>query len=81
MSAFTKLLKDILTGIDQETYDSGRVLCLCSFLIYFIIAIATTAMGKPWSPIDFSAGIGTMAVGFGINLHMKRLTEPQPKGD
>lgn len=72
-----KLLKDILTGIDQETYDSGRVLCLLSFIIYYAMALGGIILDKPWGAMDFAGGIGTIAVGFGINLRLKRSTEPK----
>ena len=71
-----KLCKDILTGVDNETYDISRVLCLMAHGIYFALAIASFVIEKPWAPLDFASGIGTMAVGFGVNLHLKRATEP-----
>lgn len=73
-----KMLKDILTGKDNETYDNGRVLCVASFVVYFIMALASLH-ATPWSAVDFSAGIGAMAVGFGLNLKFKRDTEPECK--
>ena len=79
MEALSKLVKDILTGVDKETYDNGRVLCLCSFFIYFVMAIGSLGESQPWTAMDFAGGIGAMAVGFGINLHIKRHTEPQPR--
>lgn len=72
-----KLIKDILTGIDKETYDNGRVLCLLSFLVYYALALASVVSHNPWTPLDFAGGVGTMAVGFGVNLHLKKSTEPK----
>jgi hypothetical protein len=71
-----KFWRDILTGIDGQTYDNGRVLCFMSYMVYFGLAIAALAIGKPWQPMDFASGVGTMAVGFGVNLHLKKSTEP-----
>lgn len=76
-----KLLKDILTGIDNETYDNGRVLCLMSYLVYFTMALGSVVMKAPWPAMDFAGGIGTIAVGFGINLHLKKSTEPERQAD
>jgi hypothetical protein len=73
------MLKDILTGIDNETYDNGRIICLLSFIIYFCMALGSIVVDEPWAPMDFASGIGTMAVGFGVNLHLKRYTEPPEK--
>lgn len=74
-----KLIKDILTGIDNQSFDNGRVVCLISFLVYYVMAIVGMCMGHPWSAIDFASGIGAMAVGFGINLRLKHNTEPSQK--
>ena len=74
-----KLIKDILTGKDGETYDSGRVLCLVSFLVYFALAFIGASDGEPWTALNFASGAGTMAVGFGINLKVKQSTEPDHK--
>lgn len=76
VSEFNKMLKDILTGIDNETYDNGRVVCLLSYLVYFAMGIASYIIQHPWAPMDFAAGCGTMAVGFGANFHLKKSTEP-----
>lgn len=69
-------LKNILTGIDNETYDNGRVLCFTSYIIYYMMALGNIFIDKPWSAMDFAGGVGTIAISFGINLHLKRHTEP-----
>lgn len=73
-----KWLTDILTGPDNRSYDNGRVIALASFVVYYILAFWASLRGHPWSPLDFSGGIGAMAIGFGANLHLKRHTEPKP---
>lgn len=78
---FSKIMSDILTGRDNETYDNGRFLALCSFAVYFMLAIGTLATGHPWQAMDFAGGVGTMAVGFGFNLRLKRSTEPRAKDE
>ena len=72
-----KLCTDILTGIDNRTYDGGRVLSLLSFLAYFVLAFASMYHHHYWTAMDFAGGVGTMAVGFGANLRLKQSTEPQ----
>lgn len=79
MNELFKIFKHILTGIDNETYDNGRVICLMSFIIYFCMALGSIIVDHPWMPVDFATGIGTMAVGFGVNLHLKKSTEPEKK--
>jgi hypothetical protein len=76
MNEFKKLLKDILTGIDNETYDMGRVTAILSFLTYLGIAIGNAIIGHPWSAMDFAGGVGTMALGVGAHLKLKSSTEP-----
>jgi hypothetical protein len=71
-----KVIKDILTGIDNETFDNGRVLCLLSYVIYFVLALASFYMLHPWGAVDFAAGVGAMGVGFGVNLKLKEGSEP-----
>lgn len=71
-----KVIKDILTGIDNETFDNGRVLCLLSYIIYFILAIVSFDMLHPWGAMDFAGGIGAMGVGFGVHLKLKEGSEP-----
>lgn len=79
MKEIYKMFKDILTGIDKETYDNGRVLCLLSYIVYFVMALGSIIVGEAWNALDFASGIGAMAVGFGIHLNLKSGTEPQGK--
>jgi hypothetical protein len=72
-----KILKDILTGIDNETYDNARVLCFFSHFVYFAMSIINFCINKTWVPMDFASGVAAMAVGFGIHLYMKKDTEPK----
>lgn len=74
-----KIMKDILTGIDNHSYDNGRVVCAISFLVYYIMAISSLCSIHPWTAMDFAGGVGAMAVGFGVNLRLKRHTEPKRK--
>jgi len=71
-----KIFRDILTGADNTTYDQGRVLCLLSHIVYYVMAGVGYAIEKPWAPMDFASGIGTMVVAFGVHLYLKKDTEP-----
>ena len=81
MTEFKKLLKDILTGADNETYDNGRFFCFISHIVYYVMAFLSYVVDKPWSPVDFAAGVAAIAVGFGIHLNLKSGTEPKGKID
>lgn len=74
----SKITKDILTGVDNQTFDNGRVMCVLSFIVYFFMAGYGVIQSHNWNPLDFASGVGTMAVGFGVNLSLKKSTEPTP---
>ena len=74
-----KFIRDILTGVDNETYDHGRVMSLMSFMSYIGYGIGNLIMQHPWSAIDFASGLTALAVGFGVHLKLKSDTEPQAK--
>jgi len=79
MKIMRKLFRDIFTGIDNHTFDNGRVLCFASFFVFFTLAIINSVQGHSWGAMDFAGGDAAIAVGFGINLRLKRKTEPQRK--
>jgi hypothetical protein len=72
-----KLLTDIMTGVDNKTFDNGRVLSITSFISYYVLALINILEGHSWSAMEFASGIGAMAVGFGIHLKLKSDTEPK----
>jgi hypothetical protein len=74
-----KILKDILTGADNESYDHGRVLGLMTFVMYFGLAVTALVINHSFDPMNFAGGASTMAVGFGIHLKLKSDTEPPCK--
>jgi len=72
-----KIVKDILTGADNETFDHGRVMGLLSYIVYFVLAFFDLINDHKWAAMDFASGVSAMAVGFGINLKLKSDTEPK----
>lgn len=73
----TRFVKDVLTGVDNQTYDGGRVLCFLSYSVYFGLSITNFMTTHIWSAMDFSGGVSAMAVGFGLHFYMKKDTEPR----
>jgi hypothetical protein len=71
-----KILRDILTGSDNVSYDCGRVLYFASHVAYFAMGFVSYLSDRPWGPMDFASGISTMAVAFGIHMYMKKDSEP-----
>lgn len=66
-----KWVKDMLTERDNETFDIGRFLCLISYIVYFVMALILSFTSHAWGALDFSGGIGAMAISFGIHFKMQ----------
>lgn len=79
MNMMRKMIKDILTGADNHSFDNGRVMCVLSFLTFFVMALISVRSEHAWGAMDFAGGVSAMAVGFGFNLRLKRSTEPKKK--
>jgi hypothetical protein len=72
-----KMFKDILTGIDNETYDHSRVVGLGCLVGYFIVGFVNMIHANQiWSAIDFASGISAITIAFGIQIKLKENTEP-----
>ena len=71
-----KLLNDILTGLDGETYDIGKVLWVLGVLVYLFLSIAALFKGQLWSPGQYGLGLGAVLAGGGAAMKLKIGTEP-----
>ncbi len=71
-----KLFRDILTGADNASYDCGRVFYFASNLAYMAMGFTSYVSNHPWGAMDFASGVSTMAVAFGIQIYMKKDSEP-----
>jgi hypothetical protein len=67
-----KVFKDMLTDGTNENFDLVSIICLLSYIIYFTLSANSALNGHSFSGMDFSGGIGTMAVGFGINFKLAK---------
>jgi hypothetical protein len=74
----SKFIKDILTGIDGQSYDLGRVLLTLGCLTMIFGAGKIIWTGS-LDFVAFGAGFGGLLVGGGGLLALKRQTEPQTK--
>lgn len=79
MSAIFKFLKDLLTGIDGESFDIGRVLWALAFLVGLGLAVYCTVMGKPFDLQQYGIGVGALLLAGGGSLRLKSSTEPGEK--
>lgn len=72
--------KDMLTGIDGESYDILRVLALAS--VVNAMALQTYVVvwkGQPFDMQSFGVGLGVVFASVGAALSLKAKTEPDPK--
>lgn len=70
-----KLVKDLFTGIDGETWDLGRILLALGCTIMSVGGIDVIVTGS-LDFVAFGGGFGGLLAGGGALLMMKRDTEP-----
>lgn len=75
-----KLLKDCLTGKDNQTYDIGRVLWFLSVLVFLILSTWDCWLDHDFKPADYGTGLGLVLAAGGGALWLKRDTEPSNQG-
>lgn len=73
-----KFLRDLFTGVDNSTYDLGRILLALGCLTMIAGACRVIWMGA-LDFVAFGGGFGGLLTGGGALLLMKRQTEPQTK--
>jgi hypothetical protein len=74
-----KFLKDILTGIDGESYDVGRVLWALSVLIGLGLSVYSTVFKVAFDLQQYGIGAGALLAAGGAGLWAKAKTEPGEK--
>lgn len=74
-----KILSDLFTGIDNQTYDLGRVMWAASLFSFLVMALGHVFWSHQLDYISCSAGITAINAGSAGSLAMKRKTEPQPQ--
>jgi hypothetical protein len=66
-----KLLKDCLTGPDNETYDVGAIAFLFSLFALFIFQAIEVTKGHDFDPVQFGACISTICLGYAPYFYIK----------
>lgn len=70
------MIRHLLTGADNQTYDIGRVLWAKLVLAYIGMTVWQVAIGHPMDPMTWATGAGAiLAAGAGA-LRLKETTEP-----
>jgi hypothetical protein len=71
-------MKNMLTGVDNETHDVARVLAVLAFLVGLGLTIYAVAWkGQSFDLTQFGLGIGAMLAALGAALKLKEDTEPK----
>jgi hypothetical protein len=77
-SLFSKIIKDMSTCIDGESYDFGKIFGAVIILVFLGISIyAYVITRQVFDPMNYGAGAGSLFGGIGIHLFMKKDTEPK----
>ena len=71
-----KLFKDILTGIDNKTYDNVRVYMLLGVLTYLACTVYHLYDDNVFDFVAFGSGFGVIMAGGGAGIGLKMKTEP-----
>ena len=72
-----KFLKDMITGIDGESFDVGRVLWIFGALSFLAISIYHAWRHGVFDPMSFGGGYSGILASGGAALKFKADTEPQ----
>ena len=76
-AGWLRLLRQVLTGVDNETYDIARVLGFCGVVVYLGLGVANW---RQFQPQDFGIGFGAAIGGMGAAIGMKAKAEPRKEG-
>lgn len=71
-----KLIKDILTGIDGESYDNVRVYMLLGVLTYVGCTVWHLYDENVFEFVNFGTGLAAILAGGGAGIGLKAKTEP-----
>jgi hypothetical protein len=73
-----KMLKDVFTGLDNKTWDLGRVLWAAAFVVGVGLVVHGHIVGHDFDIQAYGVGIGSLLTGGGLGLKLKEGTEPSP---
>lgn len=73
-----KLLKDSLTGIDNETFSGPKVAGMLVVLSFLGLSVADFVMNKKFDPTAFGTGAGLAIAAMGAAVKLSETSEPKP---
>ena len=75
----SKLLKDILTGKDNETYDIGRVAYAFTLFNLKVMMLINVFYLHSFDLSSYGTTVAAITIGFGPFFYLKKDTEPDLK--
>ena len=72
-----KIIKNTLTGVDNETYDIARVVGAIVALSAVVLQAYITLETGVFDVQDFSIGMGTLIASIGLSVRLKQDSEPK----
>lgn len=66
-----KIIKDSLTGPDNDTYDIGSITFLVSLIALFVFQAIEVVKGHDFDPVQFGACISAICLGFAPYFYIK----------
>jgi hypothetical protein len=74
------VLKQLLTGRDNETHEIARWLGTVAFLVGMIMSVYSVVYkGQPFSIQEYGIGIGALIAALGAAIKLGEGDEPDPK--
>jgi hypothetical protein len=78
MNVIVKFVNDLLTGIDNQTFDIARVLWAVTVVTFLVLSCWNVVETKqPFDYQQFGIGAGLVLAGGGAGVALKGRTEPQ----
>lgn len=71
-----KIINDMLTGLDGESFDIGRILWAAGVISYIAYGGWHLFLNHLYNPMDYGTGLGVVLAGGGAAIGMKAKTEP-----
>lgn len=76
-----EMFKHLFTGIDNQTYDVGRVLWVMGVIVLLGLSIVSVFLSHEFNAINFGTGFGGILAGGGAGIGLKAKTEPERRDD
>jgi len=71
-----KIIKDILTGIDGQSFVLVKVLGLAVVVVFMALEIAAFVYGKPFDATAYGLGAGAAIAAMGAAIKLSEKSEP-----